>query len=419
MAGPQGGGGDQGGEKNTYYILWVLALIGGVGGIIWYYFSQQLLVFFIALRKYELILISFVVDLIPWSTLHFGTDIPGRLHSDLELVKQITPATMTLPVAEALSNEVGEFIRYPLWILMGFLAYYVYKKHIYMRFVHKHSMKTLAAQEVNSWPQIRIVQDINLLEHDLDSGPWSMAMTPVQFCKRYKLITIEPAEKIGSQFGKMQAPEFKILLDRVRAERAFSAQLGRNWQGADALLPHRRAIFAVLAARGNRDTKAAQKMVYQLAESAGAGKINLKGIDEMIKKNVTAAGVQKILKAHAYEFTVFASLLMFAREDGVVASADFLWVKPIDRRLWYVLNNVGRQTPAAEVAGIFCHWYNELALKRPLSVPVVNAAVDALELALSDIIYVPDDKEREEIFKRVKEASAKAKEGTEEEGAEI
>lgn len=416
MAGGGGAPADQSGEKNTYYILWVLALIGFVCGIVWYFFGDELKVFFIFLRKYQLIAISFVINLIPWKYLPWGHDLPARLASDLDLVNQISANSLSPAIAEALSNEVGTFLRFPLWILMAVLAFYVYKTDIFMRFTRKHSMKTLLSQEVDRWPQIKIVEKINLLEHDLDSGPWSMAMTPMQFAKKNKLTTVTFAEKKGSQFSKTQTPEFKVLLDKVRTERVFAAQLGRNWQGAEALLPHRKAIFAVLAARGNRDTKTSQEMVYQLARSAGEGKINLKGIDELFKKHFNAAGVQKILKAHAYEFTVFASLLMYAREDGVVASADFLWVKPIDRRLWYVINNVGRQTPAAEVAGIFCHWYNELALKRPLSVPVVGAAVDALDVALSDIIYVPDDKEREEIIKseqEMKASQAAAAEGEE------
>jgi len=244
------------------------------------------------------------------------------------------------------------------------------------------------------------VKNLNLLEQDLDSGPWAMAMTPMQFAKHYKLASIELADKAGSEFSKTQAPEFKVVLNRLRAERAFAAQLGRPWQGAAAMAPHRRAIFAVLVGKGCRDSKKAQDLIYQLADSAGSGKLNLTGTDELWKKHYKNSLVERIYTQHGYEFTVIASMIQFAREDGVLASADFLWVKPLDRRLWYVLNNVGRQTPAAEVGGIFSHWYNELALKRALSAPVVGAAVDALELALSEILYIPDEKEREEIMKR-------------------
>lgn len=97
---------------------------------------------------------------------------------------------------------------------------------------------------------------------------------------------------------------------------------------------------------------------------------------------------------------------MFAREDGVLPSCDFLWVKPLDRRLWYVINNVGRQTPAVEVGGIFSHWNTETALKRPLSVPLVIDAVNALEVALSEILYIPSDAERAAILKAKQERQA-------------
>ena len=246
---------------------------------------------------------------------------------------------------------------------------------------------------------------------DLDEGVWGMSMTPMQYAKKNKLINVDYATKVGSGFSKVQEAEFKVTLDCVRAERAMGAQLGRPWQGAAAMAPHRRAIFAVMVAKGCRDSKKAQQLVYQLADSAGDGNLNLTGADDLWKKHYKNKAVERICANHAYEFTVMASLLQFAREDGVLAAADFLWVKPLDRRLWFVINNVGRQTPGEEVGGIFCHWYNELALKRPLSMPVVDAAVDALELALSEILYIPDDKEREEIKKKLEEKQQHAESG--------
>lgn len=403
---------DQGGEKNTYYILWILALLILVGGVIWYFFDIQLKAFFIAVRKYELIGIYAVLAFLPYDLLtrfipwiHIP-DFSQQVVEDLALVREITPQNITGEIAQVLSTEVGEFLRYPAVILMMGFAWYVYRNHILMRFIRKHNMKTLVNSENDLWPQIKIVRNIDLLKEDLDAGPWAMAMTPMQFAKKYKLVTVELAEKAGSMFSKAEVPEFKVTLNRLRAERAFSAQLGRPWQGVAAMAPYRRAIFAVLAAKGCRDSKKAIDLIYQLASSAGDGALDLSGADELWRKHYKTNLVERICQQHGYEFTVMAGMVQLAREDGVLASADFLWVKPMDRRLWYVLNNVGRQTPAAEVGGIFCHWYNELALKRPLSVPVVEAAVDALELALSDVLYVPDEKERQEILKRHQEKSA-------------
>lgn len=84
-------------------------------------------------------------------------------------------------------------------------------------------------------------------------------------------------------------------------------------------------------------------------------------------------------------------MLHGARADGVQASSDFLWLKPIDRRMWYVLNTVGRQTPFVEAAGVFAHWRAEKEMGKRIVVPMVEEATNALELALKEIVYKPDE----------------------------
>jgi len=406
MAGQQPGAGQEGGDKNTYYILWVIALIGFVGFIVWYFFGEPLKQAFLFIKVYELMAISFVLDL--------TTQIPGigksiqsvaeTVGAELALAKRVTPSTITLSIAELLSVATGEMLRYPVGIYLIFISYFVYKSSVQARLKRKFNMKTLAAQEQVVWPQIKVATKHDILDQDLDNGPWAMAMSPVQFCKKNKLVSIEVAPQAGSDFLKAKSPGFTVVVDRARTERAFSVQLGRSFQGVEQMPPHRRALFAVFAARGCRDSKAAQSLVKQLAISGAEGKLNFEGVNELLKKHVKNKAVKEICERHAYEFTLFISLLLFAREDGVVPSSEFLWVKPLDRRLWYVINNVGRQTPSVEVGGIFCHWYHEMALKRPLSCPKVQAAVTAVELALTEVIYIPDDQEKEEIQKRQAES---------------
>lgn len=411
MAGPGGGGGGDG-KDNTYFILWVFALIAAVCFVIWYFFSEQLIIAFIYLRLAELWVMDSFVSLflplnIPWIT-----NAEAELGASLDITKQLTVSSISGDVAFNISEVAGSYLRFPAGILLAFLGYFTFKYHMHMRFIKKYNMKTLAEQECVNWPQIKIATKNDIHSQDLDSGPWAMCQTPLQYAKNNKLVALTKAEKVGTGFSKTQTAEYKLILDKAKAERAFSAQLGRPWRGVENLASHRKAIFTVLAARGCRNGKDALSMVYQLADSAADGKINYKGVDELLNKYVKDKAITKICNQHAYEFTVFASMLLFAREDGVLASADFLWVKPLDRRLWYVLNNVGRQTPAAEVGGIFSHWYTELALKRPLSVPFVTIGVDALELALADVFYVPTDAEKEEFAKQEKEraeAEAQAK----------
>jgi len=166
-------------------------------------------------------------------------------------------------------------------------------------------------------------------------------------------------------------------------------QLGPLFAGTQRLPPYMKALFAAFAARLNGDTKGGE-MLKQLNLSSTT-QLNFEGVDALLKKHEGTKLVQQILSGHSYMLTVMASMLEGARQDGVQAASDFLWLKPIDRRLWYVLNNVGRQTPWCEAAGVFAHWIAEKEIGRGLRIPMVEEATNALELALKDIIYKPDD----------------------------
>ena len=81
-------------------------------------------------------------------------------------------------------------------------------------------------------------------------------------------------------------------------------------------------------------------------------------------------------------------MLEVARVDGVLATAEFLWLKPVDRRFWYMMNSVGRQVSVVEVSGPFAHWLAEKKVGRALKTPMVKEAVVALEEAMEGILVV-------------------------------
>ncbi len=86
-----------------------------------------------------------------------------------------------------------------------------------------------------------------------------------------------------------------------------------------------------------------------------------------------------------------ASLLEIARIEGVLTTAEFLWLKPVDLRLWYMLNSVGRQTAVVEIAGLFAHWRAEKRLERPLRTPMVKGAVTVLEKDITTVLYISEE----------------------------
>lgn len=86
-----------------------------------------------------------------------------------------------------------------------------------------------------------------------------------------------------------------------------------------------------------------------------------------------------VMSLHGFSLTALYQLLIHARTSGVQDSYTlFRHLKGKDRTLWYVLNSCGRQTPFVEAAGVTAHYYQEKEVGRAIRRPVVLEAVDQL-----------------------------------------
>jgi len=365
----------QGGADNSLAPLWYIIGAFIVAGIIWVYFHAQIVAVIFQIRLWEAQLISL---------------FNGNAASLVTGIKNVSPADVKVDDIVNVSTTVGEYLRYPLAAILLVLGVAVYFGHINLRFKKIHNMQTLVTAEQESWPQITPVVGLDLVKTDIDEGPWAMALSPMQFAKKNNLLQEERIVASPDSYTRTQAKVIATVR-REEAFRVFSLQLGRYWTGVDSLSPHAKALFAVFAARAARDRDAASKLLLQIAASAKVGKLDFTGVDELLKKHRDHKMVKKIVDNHAYVLTVMASMLILARSDGVLASADFLWLKPVDRVLWFMFNAIGRQTPFSEVAGPFAHWVAERTVGRKLMVPMVEEAVNGLEVAIKDIVYIPDE----------------------------
>jgi intracellular multiplication protein IcmP len=68
---------------------------------------------------------------------------------------------------------------------------------------------------------------------------------------------------------------------------------------------------------------------------------------------------------------------------GVLAPAQFLWLRAEDRNLWYPLNNLGRRSFHAEGAGAMAHYLAEQAADKPLPIPRIDTAIVTLNQYLA------------------------------------
>lgn len=375
--------------------LWIIILVFLVALLIWYIAGQHIVWAVLKIRMGEMWLIS-----------HFTSSINVFYDAIGQLI--LSPKHVTFTQLVLISTVVGEYFAIPAAVLLGLMAIILYFSSVTIQFKTTYNMKTLMAVEKENWPQVIPVSKLNLLKQSINEGPWAMTIPPLVFAKKYNLIREETLPLMEDELSK----EVRVIavLKRQAATRIFAMQLGELWQGPERLPIYVRALFAIFAARTSHDTDAASNLLHQIAASAESGRLDFTGADALLRKYRNTKAVKVLEKQHAYVFTLMASLLQAARTDGVLASAEFIWLKPIDRRLWYTLNTVGRQTAPTEVAGIYAHWITEKEIGRRLVVPMVEEATNALEQALQEIVYKP--KEEEEGAKKSKFSLKGAKAGS-------
>ena len=249
-------------------------------------------------------------------------------------------------------------------------------------------MQSLREQEQRNWSSIMPVVKEDLMKVDLLAGPWAMASTPIEFARKYQLLKKEDAILDGNTPGQ----EMTAGLKRGDAKRILTLQLGPYWEGFDKCQPHVVALAAVFCARVNQDRDAAAAILNTIDKTFALNrKPDFSKGRAILRQYYNRENILDVTGRHAYLLTMMASLLDAARDDGVVATSEFLWLKVVDRRLWYMLNSVGRQTPFVEVAGPFAHWLAEKAMKKRCLVPMIDEAIKALELGVKEIKLSPKE----------------------------
>ncbi len=304
-----------------------------------------------------------------------------ELASKIYLMETLDPRSVDWNVLVALTRYVGDFVRYPMIAILIIYCIFLYRSDITTKYRKIHSMNSLRQQEQKNWPAIMPVIKEDLTSSDINVGPWAMALSPLEFSRKYKLLKKNDLLLDDAAPGQ----ELTAGLRRGDAKRVFTLQLGPSFDGFDRCPIHVQALAAVFMARMNRDKDAANEILAGLDRSYIAGKLHAESAMTLIRKYQNTELVQDVLGRHAYLLSVMASLLEAARLDGVVPSSEFLWLKPTDRRLWYMLNCVGRQTPYVEVAGPFAHWKAEKAMGRPSRAPMIDEAIKALEIAVKEV----------------------------------
>lgn len=367
----QGGGGGQQEGGNGNDPMFIMAFFIGVICLLWftreYYFP---LIF--KFKYYELLFANYFVSVDPKL-------IVAVINA------QYNPNALDQNQFFDLLNMVGDYFKYPVAMLSIIFAAIIYVKSPSNKFNKSFSMTTFRAQEKVNYPQIIAASKLDLINTSIFEGPWASALTPMSFAKKNDLLEIIVNPKPNRILGEAE----KIAkLREPRARQIFAAQLGYLWNGADQLPIHTKALYAVFAAAANQDRQPAIALLRQFNSALEYSNTpDYKGVEELLAKHKNSKLMKKVEQRHAYVMTILAATLELARSNGVLPCADFLWLKTVDRPLWYMLNNVGRRSAFPECAGAIAHWRIESRMQKKIVSPMIEEAVKALKLALTEIIY--------------------------------
>ncbi|MFK4705871.1 intracellular multiplication protein IcmP [Roseateles asaccharophilus] len=344
-------------ESNLEGNIFLIAIAAFITAVLfWFLFGRYYSAFMGVIRRYEMALFA------PFFA--GAADLYAKLKildgGSLEFVETVHMLTKT-----------GNYVRLLFLPPILWFAYILYTKSTRGQYQRRHSMSSLAKQQAVLWPEISPVagKQEEMVAGDIRKGEWAVALTEWEFAEKHKL---------AQRGGK---------LDRDRARDAFTSQLGAIWAGPDALPKHTRAIFAALllriAGKGKEANAAFRKMAATFA-TGGIKGMDVSFADAVIAEHGNHELFRGVIARHAYVYTVMATLLQISRADGVMASSMFIWLKTVDRRLWYTLNNVGRYSFHVECAGVMAHWLFEKTVGAACPSPMVEKAVDGLDLALKD-----------------------------------
>lgn len=359
--------------------LILTVLIAG-GWFLWYRSHAQIAAGVIAVQHWQMRFVSLFTD---------------RYRTLAAQALALNPADASARTLLRLCHLVGLFFRIPVSVGLGGLAILCLTRATPSRFTRTLDLARLMRVQAEVFGSIGAFVGRNLRPVRLADGPprpLDPALHVHEWIERY-------ARRPDGTF------------DEDGARRELTAQLGPLWQGPRRAAPHVRCIFAVFALQSARQRNAALAFLGDIAGSLSRDRREdpsgppsaleippalAQRADAILVRPPLVDGCSAVAGRHAFTATAMMSVLCeVRRKAGVLAPAQFSFLKLIDRRLWYALHSLGfpggaeapavpMPNPRVEAAGARDHWAAECQAGRPLHVPSIDRAALAIRAAAND-----------------------------------
>lgn len=390
------------GSNNPDPII-TLALLFGVLAIgclvFWHFFGHQVLFVLSWIRYGELFVVNIfsgqydsclewltrakpgVVntsgDMLALTQQCFGASYLGSLPRE-ELLDYFALTGRSLSSVEGM---VGYYLRIPLALAFGGMWVYIIYFSPRNKFRTKYNLESFIKVQSKTWPVISPIVNFNPIKSSA-----RIPGSPIPDKLPMFAEPLSPEEWISFH----RIPVTNGIADREATRRALLLQLGPRWNGIEGQPAHVQALFASFALKGTQKRDESDALLGKFAPHwSESGGFALPGeiMDEVRKINKDEAAGGKALQIaanFAFRTTALLGTLKWARSmGGVLAPAQFLWLRGTDRTLWYALNNLGRRSYHAEGAGALAHFMAEQNANKPLPIPRVDTAIVTLNQYLA------------------------------------
>ncbi len=318
-------------------------------------------------------------------------------------IVQLDPAALSWEQMEDILSYSGKWIRWPLLGLLFPLGVWVAMKGKVGRLVRRFNMESLLKNNAESFACLKPVVGRGkylLSPESYDSGLWRVARTPLQFALEYGLLLdphgnpILPEQALKNGLASEEQGAWGLgHLDEGKTLTVLHKQLGSAFTGFDALSPCRQAAATAFIAYAGGDKKDCIAILDAVSSSYTENKgvascpvlentTFVKHLNSIWGKHQDIIREKAMVRHAAYELPWFMALLTRARKKGVLATSQFIWMRPLDRPLWYALNQCGGRAAWAEGFAPWAHFMAEEKAGKALSEPHLGQAVASLRNAL-------------------------------------
>jgi len=386
----------------AYSMILIGGVLFGAGWLVWHFFKQPILETLRWMRFGELWVINLFVnhrydpclswltharfgdtkptpEMIGWTNGCFGVDYLKSVPEE----DTLSYYSLSAVGIAAISRGISAYIHWPLAAIFAAFGFHIFFISPRNKFRTKHNLESFIKVQAKMWPVISPIVDFNPITSSA-RAPGDMVPDKLPIFAE----ALSPEEWIS--FHRIGVTN--NIPDRDATRRAFLLQLGPRWTGHFHGLPmYIKALIAAFALKGVQRREESDDMLGRIAlcwSAKGGLNLNMQltsEIEGILKDEKVGGQALAVTKGFAYRTTAVTDILRWARSrGGVLAPAQFLWLRGVDRTLWYALNNLGRRSYHSEGAGAMAHYMAEQNARKALPIPRIDTAIVTLNQYMAE-----------------------------------